>query len=57
MPLLSLRWRDVDLERREIVVQETKTDRTARSVPISIRLAAVLEAVRGDSTGPALAAG
>ena len=42
--LLGLIWRDVNLERKEITVraEHTKT-RTARVLPISSRLAAVLE--------------
>jgi integrase len=56
--LLGLTWHDVHLERREILLpaERTKT-RTARHVPMSARLAAVLEMARldpaGDAYGPA----
>jgi integrase len=45
--LLAVTWRDVNLERKEITVRaETTKTRTARILPISGRLAAVLEMAR-----------
>jgi integrase len=45
--LLALRWQDVDLERRELRVRaETAKDAEDRFVPVSSRLAAVLELAR-----------
>ncbi len=45
--LLGLMWRDVNLERKEITVRaETTKTRTARVLPVSSRLAAVLEMAR-----------
>src|SRR5690606_9416965 len=42
--LLSLRWQDVSLDRREITVRaETTKTRTARAQPMSSRLAGVLD--------------
>ncbi|MGH9256758.1 MAG: tyrosine-type recombinase/integrase [Vicinamibacterales bacterium] len=42
--LLSLEWRDVDLQRRELTVRAATTKtKTARVLPISDRLAGVLE--------------
>ena len=50
--ILSLQWRDVNLERRELMVQAVKSKtRTARMIPISSRLAAVLEMRRLDPAG------
>ena len=50
--ILSLQWRDVNLERRELTVQAVKSKtRTARMIPISSRLAAVLEMRRLDPAG------
>ena len=50
--LLSLTWRDVNLKAREIHVpaENTKTA-TGRHIPISMRLAAVLEMARTDPAG------
>ena len=45
--LLGLQWRDVNLERKEISVRaETTKTRTGRILPVSSRLAAVLEMAR-----------
>jgi len=50
--LLSLQWRDVSLERGEIVLRAEKTkDREDRIIPVSGRLRAVLEMVRLDPAG------
>ncbi len=50
--LLSLQWRDVSLDRGELILRATKTkDREDRVVPISQRLRAVLEMVRFDPAG------
>ena len=50
--ILSLQWRDVNLERRELTVQAVKSKtRTARMIPISSRLAAVLEMRSLDPAG------
>ena len=50
--LLSLTWRDVNLERREMTIRsETTKTKTGRVIPISTRLAAVLEMARTDPTG------
>jgi len=50
--ILSLQWRDVSLERGEIVVQAEKAKtRTGRLVPISSRLRAVLEMRKHDPAG------
>ena len=52
--LLALTWRDVNLQRREITVRaETSKTRTARVLPVSARLAAVLEMARLDPAGQA----
>ena len=50
--LLSLQWQDVDMQRRELTVraENTKTDE-ARHLPISSRLAGILEMARTDPTG------
>ncbi len=53
--LLSLQWKDVDLERREITIRRTKAKtRKARLAPISSRLLAVLEMRRLSPSGEAL---
>ncbi len=50
--LLSLTWRDVNLERREMTIRgETTKTRTGRVIPLSARLAAVLQMARTDPTG------
>lgn len=50
--ILSLQWKNVNLERRELVVEATKAKtRTARIVPISTRLMGVLELRRLDPEG------
>jgi integrase len=50
--LLSLQWRDVNLERRELRIQAAKAKtRTARIVPISTRLLSTLEMRRLDPAG------
>jgi integrase len=50
--ILSLQWKDVNLERKELTVQAVKSKtRTARMIPISSRLAAVLEMRRLDPAG------
>ncbi len=50
--LLQLTWRDVDLKRRELIVRAaTSKTRTLRRLPISQRLAAVLEMARLDPHG------
>jgi integrase len=50
--LLALRWADVDLDRHELVVRgETAKDNETRVVPISSRLAAVLEVAKTDPAG------
>ena len=47
--ILSLQWRDVNLERRELTIQALKAKtRTARMIPISTRLMSVLEMRRLD---------
>jgi integrase len=47
--LLRLRWSDVDLKGRVLTVRaETTKTRTARAVPVSARLAAVLEMARAS---------
>lgn len=52
--LLSLTWRNVNLERREmtILAEKTKTE-TGRVIPISARLAGILELAKTDPTGKA----
>ena len=56
--LLRLQWKDVDLDRGQITVRaETTKTRTARVVPISARLQAVLEMARtalGSSLPPGI---
>jgi integrase len=50
--VLSLQWRNVNIETREIVIEAVKSKtRTARIVPISSRLKAVLEMRRHDPSG------
>ena len=50
--ILSLQWKDVNLERRELTVRAVNAkSRTARMIPISARLAAVLEMRRLDPAG------
>jgi integrase len=50
--ILSLQWRDVNLERRELTIQAVKAKtRTARIVPISSRLLAMLEMRKLDPAG------
>lgn len=50
--LRSLQWRDVSLERRELVVRATKSKtRTERLVPLSVRLLGVLEMRRHGPDG------
>ncbi len=50
--VLSLQWRDVNLEKREITIrpQKAKT-RTGRIVPISARLGSILEMRKLDADG------
>ena len=50
--LLSLTWRDVNLDRREMTIraERTKTE-TARVIPISARLAGILDLAKTDPTG------
>ena len=50
--VLSLQWRDVDLEAREIFIRPAKTKtRVGRFAPISARLLATLEVRRLDPVG------
>ncbi|HEX2336720.1 MAG TPA: tyrosine-type recombinase/integrase, partial [Hyphomicrobiaceae bacterium] len=50
--LLSLQWRDVDLKRKEIRLPAAKTkDQDYRAIPVSSRLAAVLEMGKTDPAG------
>ena len=50
--ILSLQWRDVNLNRREITIRAEKTKtRIERLVPISTRLLAILELRKLDSSG------
>jgi integrase len=50
--VLSLQWRDVSLDRSELVVQAEKAKtRSARIIPISSRLKGVLEMRRHDPAG------
>jgi integrase len=50
--LLSLTWRDVNLDRREMTIRsETTKTRTGRVIPISARLLAVLKMAQTDPTG------
>ena len=55
--LISLQWRHVDLARREItILAEKSKTATGRTLPISDRLAAVLEMAKLDPDGAELAA-
>jgi integrase len=50
--ILTLQWRNVNLVRRELVIEAAKAKtRTARIVPISTRLLGVLELRRHDAAG------
>jgi integrase len=50
--LLSLTWRDVNLERREMTIRAERTKtKTVRVIPMSARLAGVLELSKTDPTG------
>jgi integrase len=50
--ILSLEWRDVSLQRRELTIRaENEKTRRQRDIPISIRLPAVLEMRRLDPAG------
>ena len=50
--ILSLQWKDVNLERRELTVQAVKAKtRRVRMIPISARFLAVLEMRRLDPAG------
>jgi integrase len=50
--LLSLTWRDVNLDRREMTIRAERTKtRTGRVIPISARLAGILELAKTDPTG------
>jgi integrase len=50
--ILSLQWKDVNLERRELVIRAEKSKtRTERIVPISTRLIGTLEMRRLDPAG------
>lgn len=50
--ILQIQWKDVSLARREIALPAEKTKtRTARVVPVSARLRAVLEMIRNDPAG------
>lgn len=50
--LLSLQWKDVNLQRRELTIRAEKSKtRTARIVPISTRLLATFEMRRVDPAG------
>jgi integrase len=50
--LLNLTWADVDLKRRELHVRaQHAKDREQRTLPISARLAGVLEMARTDPAG------
>jgi len=53
--VLSLQWKDVSLDRREILIEAIKAKtRTARIVPISTRLKGVLEMRQLDPSGQKL---
>jgi integrase len=50
--LLSLQWRDVDLERGEITIRAEKAkDGDTRVLPVSARLAAILKMAKTDPAG------
>jgi integrase len=50
--ILSLQWRNVNLEQRELLIEAVKSKtRTARIVPISTRLKAILEMRCTDPSG------
>jgi integrase len=50
--ILSLQWRDVSLDRRELTIRaEKEKTRRERIIPISTRLMAVLEMRRADPAG------
>ncbi|OLC84758.1 MAG: hypothetical protein AUH72_00890 [Acidobacteria bacterium 13_1_40CM_4_65_8] len=50
--LLALQWRDVDLDRRELCIRgENTKDEETRRLPISTRLAAVLDMVKTRPDG------
>jgi integrase len=50
--LLALQWRDVDLERRELRIRgESTKDGETRRLPISMRLAPVLEMAKANPAG------
>ena len=47
--LLALRWADVDLDRKKLTVRaETAKDGDRRVLPVSARLAGVLEMAKTD---------
>ncbi len=53
--ILSLQWRDVSLERRELTIRaEKEKTRRERIIPISTRLMAILEMRRPDPAGAGL---
>ena len=50
--LLSLTWRDVNLDRRELTIRAERTKtKTVRALPISDRLAGILEMAKTDPAG------
>jgi integrase len=50
--LLALQWRDVDVDHRELRIRsETAKDEETRRLPISMRLAPVLEMAKTDPAG------
>ena len=50
--ILSLQWKDVNLAKREMTIRAEKAKtRTGRLIPISTRLASILEMRRSDPTG------
>jgi integrase len=50
--LLTLTWRDVNLDRREMTIRAERTKtRIGRVIPISARLAGILELAKTDPTG------
>jgi len=55
--ILSLQWREVNLDRRELVIRAEKSKtRTERIVPISTRLLGLLEMRKSDPAGKPLPA-